>query len=126
MRNKEVYTGFISNGKSRKLFVSTIFPLYFNRIFTVFQPYTNRISTVLIILLFPFFLFSQPLDTIIARAMDNNLEARALQQEYEAALQRAPQVSQLPDPEVGLGIFALPVETRLGPGQIMNALRRSC
>ena len=47
--------------------------------------------------------------------MENNLEVRALQLEYEAALQRAPQVSQLPDPEVGLGIFALPVETRLGP-----------
>ncbi|MCO6476782.1 MAG: TolC family protein [Phaeodactylibacter sp.] len=58
---------------------------------------------------------AQPLDTLIALALENNYEIRALQQEYQAALQQAPQVSQLPDPEVGLGIFALPVETRLGP-----------
>lgn len=69
----------------------------------------------LLCVLFPSFLSAQPLDTIIAHTLQNNFEIRALEQEYQAALQRAPQVSQLPDPEVGLGIFALPVETRLGP-----------
>ena len=58
---------------------------------------------------------TQPLDTLVAAAYRNNLELRALYGEYLAALERGDQVNQLPDPELGLGIFVLPVETRLGP-----------
>lgn len=57
---------------------------------------------------------AQSLDLLIKEAVDNNLELKALESEYLAALQRAPQVSQLPDPEFGVGYFPLPVETRLG------------
>ncbi|MFT7451349.1 MAG: Cu(I)/Ag(I) efflux system membrane protein CusA/SilA [Patescibacteria group bacterium] len=57
---------------------------------------------------------AQPLDTLISTAIDENLELKILEKEYLTALERAPQVSQRPDPEVGLGVFPLPVETRLG------------
>lgn len=58
---------------------------------------------------------AQPLQTLLDEAKENNLELKILEKEYFAALEKAPQVSQLPDPEVGVGIFPLPVETRLGP-----------
>lgn len=58
---------------------------------------------------------AQPLDSLIAIAMGNNPELRGLFLEYRAALEQGPQVSELPDPEVGVGVSILPVETRLGP-----------
>jgi len=57
---------------------------------------------------------AQSLDSLVHKAIENNLELKALEKEYYAALERALQVSELPDPEVGLGVFPLPVETRLG------------
>lgn len=56
----------------------------------------------------------QPIDSLIQRAFDNNPQLKALQLEYEAALQKGPQVSQLPDPTIGLGVPVLRPETRLG------------
>lgn len=58
---------------------------------------------------------AQPLPELIDSALLQQPELMALEKEYQAALQRAPQVSQLPNPEVGVGGFPLPVETRLGP-----------
>lgn len=66
------------------------------------------------LLLFPTLGTTQSLIELLDIAKNNSLELKALQQEYRAALEIAPQVSQLPDPEVGLGGFILPVETRLG------------
>ena len=57
---------------------------------------------------------AQSLDDLMEKAVAENLELKVLEQEYLAALEKAPQVSQLPDPEVGVGAFPLPVETRLG------------
>ena len=57
---------------------------------------------------------AQQLDEMIADAISNNLQIRALENEYLAAYERAPQVGQIPDPEIGVGGFLLPVETRLG------------
>lgn len=62
---------------------------------------------------------AQPLDKLLKRAYDTNPELKALQLEYEAALQKVPQVSQLPDPTVGVGIPILRPETRLG-GQVFS------
>ncbi|MCB0662005.1 MAG: CusA/CzcA family heavy metal efflux RND transporter, partial [Saprospiraceae bacterium] len=56
----------------------------------------------------------QNLPALVDEALANNLELQILEKEYEVALQKAPQVSQLPQPEVGVGAFPLPVETRLG------------
>ena len=58
---------------------------------------------------------AQSLDGLLLAADSANLELKALYQDYLAALEKAPQVSQLPEPEAGLGVFPLPVETRLGP-----------
>jgi outer membrane protein TolC len=71
--------------------------------------------TALLVLLYPLQLAAQPLESLLVQADSANLELRALYLEYQAALEKAPQVSQLPDPEAGLGLFVLPVETRLGP-----------
>lgn len=60
-------------------------------------------------------LHAQTLDSLLTRAVTHHPELRALYLEYEAALERAPQVSTLPDPEAMMGVFVLPVETRLGP-----------
>ena len=57
---------------------------------------------------------AQSLDDLMTKAIAENLELKVLNQEYLAALEKAPQVSQMPDPEVGVGAFLLPVETRLG------------
>ncbi len=59
--------------------------------------------------------FAQPLDTLLKIAMQQNPELAALQEEHLAERTFAVQVRQLPDPELGVGAFALPVETRLGP-----------
>lgn len=58
---------------------------------------------------------AQTLSELLATAADNNLEIKALYQEYLSALEKAPQVSELPDPEVGMGLFVVPPETRVGP-----------
>ncbi len=65
---------------------------------------------------------AQNLDDLLDLALQNNLEFRILENEYLAALERVPQVSQLPDPEAGLGLFPLPVQTRLGPQAVRMSL----
>ncbi|MFT4759147.1 MAG: outer membrane protein TolC [Paraglaciecola sp.] len=65
-------------------------------------------------------LSAQSLNELLTIANTNNLDLKILESNYRAALEKAPQVSQLPDPEIGLGAFPLPVETRLG-AQIFRA-----
>ena len=57
---------------------------------------------------------AQSIDSLLKVGVENNLELKVLENEYLAALERVPQVSQWPDPEAGIGVFPLPVETRLG------------
>ncbi len=72
----------------------------------------------IIIALFLFFgiinIQAQSLEELINEAIENNLELKIIEQEYLSALERSPQISRLPDPEIGMGVFPLPVETRLG------------
>lgn len=72
------------------------------------------IKLSLFLFLLPMVGKSQAVADLIDIAKNNNLELKALQREYEAALEIAPQLSQLPNPEVSLGGFVAPVETRLG------------
>jgi Cu(I)/Ag(I) efflux system membrane protein CusA/SilA len=58
---------------------------------------------------------AQSLDSLVQIGLENNLQVKILHQEYLAALERAPQLSQHPDPEWSVSAFPLPVETRLGP-----------
>lgn len=48
-------------------------------------------------------------------AAENNPGLVAAYKEYEAEMQKIPQVSTLPDPQFSFGYFISPVETRLGP-----------
>lgn len=75
-----------------------------------------KIQSIIICFLFLWSttLNAQSLDELLIIAVENNLELKALENEYFAALERAPQVKQIPDPEAGIGVFPLPVETRLG------------
>lgn len=61
---------------------------------------------------------AQSLDSLLNKAYLNNPEINALRLQYEAALQKGPQVSQLQDPTIGFGVPILRTETRLG-SQVM-------
>ncbi len=66
-------------------------------------------------LLFTLTAGAQSLDSLRNLLRENNPELRALAIDYRAALAISPQLSQLPDLEIGAGLSILPVETRLGP-----------
>jgi len=55
------------------------------------------------------------LDRYLIVAAENNPGLKARFNEYLAALEVAPQVKALPDPQVAFGYFIQPVETRVGP-----------
>ncbi len=57
---------------------------------------------------------AQPLDTLYKIAVEQNSALRTLNLEYEAALTKANQVNELPNPQVGIGIPLLQTETRVG------------
>lgn len=58
---------------------------------------------------------TQSLNTYMEMAAENNPGLQAKYKEFEAALERVPQVSSLDDPTFSFGYFVSPVETRLGP-----------
>jgi len=55
------------------------------------------------------------LDRYLIVAAENNPGLKARFNEYLAALEIAPQVKALPDPQLAFGYFIQPVETRVGP-----------
>lgn len=55
------------------------------------------------------------LNDYLLAAVENNPGLKADFAEYLAAVQKVPQVGALPDPNVALGYFASPAETRVGP-----------
>lgn len=63
--------------------------------------------------------FAQPLDSLLQLVVENNPELKSLQLEFEAELMKADQVSQLADPQLGVGLPVLRPETRLGPQVMM-------
>lgn len=60
----------------------------------------------------------EDLNRYLATAAENNPALKARFNEYLAALEIAPQVRALPDPQVAFGYFISPVETRVGPQQL--------
>ncbi|MEO0338485.1 MAG: TolC family protein, partial [Bacteroidota bacterium] len=56
----------------------------------------------------------QTMNALVKIALEENLKLKTADLQYQAAWTKPDQVSQLPDPEVSLGAFILPVETRLG------------
>jgi outer membrane protein TolC len=57
---------------------------------------------------------AQSLDALLTMSKTENLDLKVLEQSYQAALHKGAQFSERPDPEFTAGIFALPIETRLG------------
>lgn len=57
------------------------------------------------------------LNNYLQIAADNNPNLKAKFNEYMAALEVAPQVKALPDPQIAFAYFIQPIETRLGPQQ---------
>jgi len=66
--------------------------------------------------------FAQTLDDYFKIAAENNPGLKAAYNEYEASLQKVPQVSTLPDPVFSFGYFVSSVETRVGPQQAKLSL----
>lgn len=66
--------------------------------------------------------YAQTLDDYFKTAAENNPGLQATYKEYKAALQKVPQVHDLPDPTFSFGYFISPVETRVGPQQIRLSL----
>ena len=61
------------------------------------------------------FVQAQTLESYLEMAAKNNPGLQSKYKEFEAALQKIPQVSALPDPSFSFGYFISPVETRVGP-----------
>lgn len=57
------------------------------------------------------------LDGYLKLGAENNPGLKAKFAEYNAALEKVPQVGTLPDPTLSFGYFITPVETRVGPQQ---------
>jgi len=77
----------------------------------------NLIITLLLLTVFTGISAQEKLDEYLMTAAENNPGLKAKFNEYMAALQKAPQVGTLPDPQVAFGYFIMPVETRVGPQQ---------
>ncbi|MFC0877407.1 TolC family protein [Saccharicrinis sp. FJH2] len=58
------------------------------------------------------------LNSYLQKAAENNPELKMKFNAYMAALEVAPQVKALPDPQVAFGYFIQPVETRVGPQRL--------
>lgn len=59
--------------------------------------------------------YAQTLNEYLKTAAENNPGLQAKYKEFEASLQKVPQISTLPDPIFSFGYFISPVETRVGP-----------
>jgi outer membrane protein TolC len=66
--------------------------------------------------------FAQTLDDYLQIAAENNPGVKAAYAEFEAAMQKAPQVSSLPDPVLTMSAFGQMVETRVGPQEATFSL----
>ncbi len=78
----------------------------------------TKIIILSIFLAFSSSLFAQDiLNQYLEIAAKNNPEIKAKFNEYNASLEKVPQVGTLPDPQLSFGFFILPVETKNGPQQ---------
>jgi len=62
---------------------------------------------------------AQSLDSLLQLVVENNTQLKAIELEYQSILAKQSQVSQLPNPQFGVGIPVLRPETRLGPQMVM-------
>ncbi|SFS48625.1 TolC family protein [Lutibacter maritimus] len=69
---------------------------------------------IILSLLFSFQVNGQTLDAYLQIASKNNPEVKSAYAKFEAALQKSPQVSALPDPTLTVSAFGRMIETRIG------------
>ncbi|RAV30871.1 TolC family protein [Sinomicrobium soli] len=74
----------------------------------------KKIIRIISLVLLPFTVTAQTLDDYLQAAAENNPEVKASYARFEAAMQKAPQVSSLPDPTLTMSAFGKMIETRLG------------
>ena len=111
------------------LFVLPVNPFHINSMlhissFCIFK----RVSFSLQFLLFGLFLLiapqihlsAQSLDKYLLEAAENNPNLKSKFFQYQAALERVPQVGSLPDPQLSFGFFLMPMERYMG-NQIAEA-----
>jgi len=78
----------------------------------------NKIYILFILTLMVNGLFAQDmLNQYLETAARNNPALKAKFNEYNASLEKVPQVGTLPDPQLTFGYFIMPVETKNGPQQ---------
>ncbi|WP_461639235.1 TolC family protein [Labilibaculum euxinus] len=82
----------------------------------------NRIITVLFLLTSSVAFGQQELSVYLKVGAENNPGLKARFKEYMAALELAPQVKALPDPQLAFAYFIEPVETRMGPQEFKFSL----
>ena len=83
----------------------------------------NRIILVFVFLTFSYLLPAQDfLNQYLRTAAENNPGLKAKFNEYNASLEKIPQVGALPDPTLTFGYFIMPVETKNGPQQAKISL----
>ena len=75
----------------------------------------RHIVWILIFIFSAFAVGAQTLEDYFKIAAENNPGLQASHKEFEAAMQKIPQVSMLPDPEFSLSAFGRMTETRVGP-----------
>lgn len=79
---------------------------------------TTKYIIIIILILFVVQLQAQSeLDGYLKIGAENNTGLKAKFSEYNASLEKIPQVGTLPDPMISFGYFITPVETRVGPQQ---------
>lgn len=77
----------------------------------------NRIVVLFVVLLFSSGAFSQQSDSLqnyLKIAIKNNPTVMQRYNEYQAALEKVPQVGSLPDPQLEMGVFLSPMELMAG------------
>ena len=78
----------------------------------------NKLIIISIFLALSSSLFAQDvLNQYLETAAKNNPALKAKFNEYNASLEKVPQVGALPDPQLTFGYFIMPVETKNGPQQ---------
>lgn len=80
------------------------------------------ITIILLFFLGTSVIHSQALEDYFKIAAENNPGLQAKYKDFEAALQKVPQVSSLPDPTLTVSAFGQMVETRVGPQQARFSL----
>lgn len=79
----------------------------------------------LILTMMSAFVKAQSLDDYLKIAAENNPEVKAAYLEFEAALQRLPQVSALPDPTLSMSALGQMIETRVGTQEARFSLMQT-